>query len=126
MNRLVGFAFQEEFVCLAKANGFSAARVAGQHAFDAVVAGKRVQCKRKDFSENGKVRIAKGQHKYTADAWDVLALSFRGQLFIVPAKTLLRGEWLSTVVYPHKLSNFVDRWDVFNKGVECEQQRQLF
>jgi len=124
VNRLVGFAFEDEFVRMAQANGYSAVRVHGNYAFDAVVAGKRVQCKRKNFAEHGKVRIAKGQHKYGADDWDVLALSFRDTLFLVPAKILVHGEWLRTTVYPHRLSLFENKWDVFMESVAREHQRE--
>lgn len=115
MSRDRGFAFESDFVQRAQQRGYKAHRVSGHRPHDAVVAGLRVQCKSKEFDEHGRVRIAKGQHKYSQGDWDVLALDFRGTLYLIPENRLrASGGTLLTVIRPQKFRKWVDAWHVFD------------
>lgn len=126
MSRERGFAFEADFVRLAKARGHTAYRIKGHKPHDVVVDGMRVQCKSKEFDEDGRVRIAKGQHKYRQGDWDVLALDFRGTLYLIPERLLCtRQGTLLTVIRPWEFRNWVDAWHVFSGGlVELQAQQQ--
>jgi len=131
--RSFGFAFEEAFVADAKARGLTACRVPGVGAFDAVVNGYRVQCKRKEFADrdSGRVRIAKGQHRYKRGEWDVLALLFRDNLYLIPESLLVGGETLTTKITPWRYDAYRDAWEVFDgeapAGAEpVEHQATLF
>ena len=122
MSRRQGFAFEREFVSLALSRGYEASRVPGLHTYDAFVAGKRVQCKDKQFDEEGRVRIARGQHRYRHGAWDVLALRWRGELYLIP-EALLRSaaSTLLTVIRPDKFRKWIDKWEVFGEAGEGKE-----
>lgn len=129
MSREQGFAFESEFVQRAKHHGHKAFRVTGHRPHDVVVDGVRVQCKSKQFDENGRVRIAKGQKKYKRGDWDVLALDYRGTLYLIP-ETLLRTPrgTLLTVIKPTSFRKWVDAWHVFQgkQAPESLRQQDLF
>ena len=128
MSRERGFAFESSFVQRANDRGYKARRVDGHKPHDAVVAGMRVQCKSKEFDEHGRVRIAKGQHKYKRGDWDVLALEFRGTLYLIPESRLrTRGGTLLTVIRPRLYRQWIDAWHVFD-GQEgnCAPEQVLF
>jgi hypothetical protein len=122
VSRRQGFAFEEEFVSLAVSRGYGAYRVPGLHTYDAFVAGKRVQCKDKQFDEDGRVRIARGQHRYHHGAWDILALRWRGELYLIP-EGLLRSaaSTLLTVIRPDNFRNWIDAWAVFGEPGQGER-----
>jgi hypothetical protein len=131
--REYGFEFEEAFVVDAKARGLTACRIRGVAAFDAVVNGYRVQCKRKEFADRdgGGVRIAKGQHRYLRGEWDVLALLFRDMLYLIPEAILIRGETLATKIVPWRYDAYRDAWGIFDgeapAGAEpVEHQATLF
>ena len=130
--RSFGFAFEEAFVADAKARGLTACRIPGISPFDAMVNGYRVQCKRIDYSRrNGSVRISKSQHRYRRGEWDVLALLFRDNLYLIPESLLVRGETLTTKITPWRYDAYRDAWEVFNgeapAGAEpVEHQAMLF
>lgn len=115
MSRERGFAFESDFVKLAAARGHKAFRVKGHKPHDVVVNGVRVQCKTKQFDEQGRVRIAKGQKKYRRGDWDVLALDFRGTLYLIPESLLrtARGTLL-TVIRPRLFKKWIDAWQLFS------------
>lgn len=122
--RDIGGKFEREFVALAHKKGYRAKEVTGHKPHDAVVSGVRVQCKEKQFHEQGRVRIAKGQKKYRVGDWDVLALRFRGTLYLIPERYLrMPGGTMKTVIKPSLFRRFIDAWVVFD-GVErqCEEQ----
>lgn len=125
MSRERGFAFESDFVRQARDRGHKAFRVRGHRPHDVVVDGLRVQCKSKQFDEQGRVRVAKGQHKYKRGDWDVLALDYRGTLYLIPERLLRtpRGTLL-TVIRPRFFKRWVDAWHVFDgsKAVLSEQQ----
>ena len=127
-----GFEFEEAFVSDAKARGLTACRIPGVGAFDAVVNGYRVQCKRKEFTDRGNVRIAKGQHRYRRGEWDVLALLFRDTLYLIPEPLLcINGETLRTTIMPWRYDAYRDNWGIFDNeapaGAEpVEHQATLF
>lgn len=127
MSRVQGFAFEKEFVAMAQARGYKARRIHGQRPHDAVVGSKRVQCKDKRFDEQGRVRIARGQHKYKRGAWDVLALRWNGDLYLIPESLLhSTGGTLLTKICPRSFRKWIDAWHVFD-GVELiEEQPRLF
>jgi len=130
--RSFGFAFEEAFVADAKARGLTACRIPGISPFDAVVNGYRVQCKRIDYSRrNGIVRISKSQHRYRRGEWDVLALLFRDNLYLIPESLLVRGEMLTKEIAPWRYDAYRDAWGIFDNeapaGAEpVEHQATLF
>lgn len=127
MSREAGFRWENEFVETARSHGLSARRIYGQKTFDAVVGSVRVQCKEKQFHEHGRVRIAKGQKKYRAGDWDVLALRFLGEKFFIPAHALLMpGGTLKTVIRPAMFAKYKDAWSVFDGYEFAEDERLLF
>lgn len=128
MSRERGFAFESDFVRRAEERGYKAYRVGGHNPHDAVVGGLRVQCKSKEFDEQGRVRIAKGQHKYRRGDWDVLALDFRGTLYLIPEDRLRsRGGTLLTVIRPRLYRQWIDAWRVFDGiAVSHDPQQSLF
>jgi len=114
LSRERGFAFESDFVCQASERGHRAFRVKGQKPHDVVVDGVRVQCKSKQFDEQGRVRIAKGQKKYRRGDWDVLALDFRGTLYLIPESILRTSKGtLLTVIRPRLFRKWIDAWEVF-------------
>lgn len=126
MSRERGFAFESDFVRRASDRGHKAFRVKGHKPHDVVVDGVRVQCKSKQFDEQGRVRIAKGQKKYRRGDWDVLALDFRGTLYLIP-ETLLRTSrgTLLTVIRPRFFRRWIEAWHVFSgKPLRQENQQQ--
>ena len=126
MSRERGFAFESDFVRRANDRGHKAFRVKGHKPHDVVVDGVRVQCKSKQFDEQGRVRIAKGQKKYRRGDWDVLALDFRGTLYLIP-ETLLRTSrgTLLTVIRPRFFRRWIEAWQVFSgKPLRQENQQQ--
>ncbi len=123
MSRDRGFAFENEFVSLAKQRGFKARRVHGHKPHDALVGSLRVQCKDKLFDDKGRVRIARGQHRYAREAWDVLALRWKGDLYLIPEPLLRRGLTLLTVIRPQFFRRWINAWHVFDGSpVEMEQK----
>jgi hypothetical protein len=127
MSRERGFAFERDFVSMALARGYSARRIHGHKPHDAVVSGKRVQCKDKVFDEQGRVRIAKGQHKYKQGAWDVLALRWNGVLYLIPERLLRRqGGTMVTVIRPRLFRKWIDAWHVFDGVAASAEQPTLF
>lgn len=115
MSRERGFAFESSFVQRAKERGLNARLISGHKPHDAVVAGLRVQCKSKEFDEEGRVRIAKGQHRYKQGDWDVLALDFKGTLYLIPESRLrTSGTTLKTVIRPRFFKKWIDAWHVFD------------
>jgi hypothetical protein len=127
MSRVQGFAFEKEFVSMAKSRGLKARRVQGQRAHDALVESKRVQCKDKRFDEQGRVRIARGQHKYKRGAWDVLALRWKGDLYLIPERFLRAyGGTLLTVIRPRFFRKWINAWHVFDGATQADDQATLF
>jgi len=129
MSRERGFAFESDFVRRANDRGHRAFRVKGHKPHDVLVDGVRVQCKSKQFVDHGRVRIAKGQKKYRRGDWDVLALDFRGTLFLIP-ETLLRTSrgTLLTVIRPRFFRRWIEAWQVFSGKAlqQHDQQQTLF
>ena len=116
MSRERGFALESDFVRRAQIRGHKAHRVDGHKPHDVVVDGVRVQCKSKQFDEQGRVRIAKGQKKYRRGDWDVLALDFRGTLYLIPEPVLRTpGGTLLTVIRPCTFRRWIDAWHVFSQ-----------
>jgi hypothetical protein len=114
LSRNQGFAFEFEFVVMARSRGYKARRIAGCMPHDVVVASKRVQCKHKLFDENGRVGIARGQKKYRLGDFDVLALLWKGVLYLIPADSLKSsGETLLTKIKPQSFHDWIDAWHVF-------------
>lgn len=129
MSRERGFAFETDFVSQAHGRGHRAYRVKGHRPHDVVVDGVRVQCKSKVFDEHGRVRIAKGQKKYKWGDWDVLALEFRGTLYLIPEQLLRTAKGtLLTVIRPSRFRRWVDAWQVFSGDQlrNVERQQGLF
>lgn len=129
MSRERGFAFESDFVRRATLRGHKAHRVCGHKPHDVVVDGVRVQCKSKQFDEQGRVRIAKGQKKYRRGDWDVLALDFRGTLYLIPEPILrTKSGTLLTVIRPRFFRRWIDAWQVFSHGGArvSEPQKTLF
>lgn len=127
MSRERGFKFEREFVAMAKSRGYKARRVAGHRPHDALVGSKRVQCKDKSFDDHGRVRIARGQHKYTRGDWDVLALRWNGELYLIPEQLLRStGTTLLTVIKPRVFRKWVDAWQVFDGTPIVDEQTLLF
>jgi hypothetical protein len=127
MSRERGFAFEREFVCMAQARGHNARRILGHKPHDAVVGGKRVQCKDKVFDEQGRVRIAKGQHKYKQGSWDVLALRWNGVLYLIPERLLRsKGGTMLTVIRPRFFRKWINAWHVFDVATVPLEQQTLF
>lgn len=127
MSRERGFAFEREFVDMARANGYAARRIYGHKPHDAVVGTKRVQCKDKLFHEHGRVRIARGQHKYKQGSWDVLALRFQGVLYLIPERLLRSGGGtMLTVIKPGSFRRWIDAWHVFDGEPALVDQPTLF
>lgn len=125
MSREVGFQWENEFVALAQARGFAARRIYGQKTYDVCVGASRVQCKHKLFHEYGRVRVAKGQKRYRVGDWDILALCFAGQLFLIPSHELVMpGGTLKTVIRPSHFQKYKDAWVIF-EGYEFAADEQL-
>jgi len=86
-----------------------------------------VQCKDKSFDDNGRVRIARGQHKYKRGDWDVLALRWKGDLYLIPEQLLRStGSTLLTVIKPLAFCKWVDAWNVFDGDPIVNEQPLLF
>jgi hypothetical protein len=127
MSRERGFAFEREFVEMANSRGYRAKRIPGHRQHDAVVGSVRVQCKDKFFDEQGRVRIARGQHKYKRGAWDILALRWKGELYLIPEQVLrAAGNTLLTVIRPRLFRKWIDAWHVFDGKPITPEQRTLF
>ena len=127
MSRERGFAFEREFVAMAKDRGYIARRIPGHKPHDAVVGSSRVQCKDKLFDEHGRVRIAKGQRKYRQGSWDVLALRWKGVLYLIPERLLRsKGGFMLTVIRPRLFKKWIDAWQVFENGQQQVDQPTLF
>lgn len=127
MSRERGFKFEREFVAIAKSHGYKARRVDGHRPHDAVVGSKRVQCKDKSFDDHGRVRIARGQHKYKRGDWDVLALRWNGDLYLIPEQLLRStGSTLLTVIKPRAFRKWIDAWSVFDGAPIADDQPLLF
>ena len=125
--RDIGRKFEEEFVRIANCNGYSARQIHGHKPHDAVVSGLRVQCKDKAFHEQGRVRIAKGQKRYRHGDWDVLALRFEGNLYLIPEHRLrMPGGTMKTVIRPRFFTRFIDAWSVFDGAERQHEERMLF
>lgn len=125
--RDIGSRFESDFVRMASARGYAARKIVGHKPHDAVVAGLRVQCKEKAFHEHGQVRIAKGQKKYRHGEWDVLALRFLGDLYLIPEHLLRRpGGTLRTTLQPRYWAKFIDAWHVFDGAERQAEERMLF
>ena len=125
MSREIGLGWEDEFVSLAKRRGLAAFRVYGQMPHDAVVSGLKIQCKTKEFHEQGRVRIAKGQHKYRTGDWDILALRFTGTLYLMPEHLLrMPGGTYKTVIKPVEFRRYIDAWSLFD-GHEFQQDEQM-
>lgn len=128
--REFGFQWERELVALAVSRGY-ACRLAGKlRSYDVLLNGKKVQCKRKDYEDPcGGVRVAKGQNKYKAHEYDVLALNFRGRMFFIPSTSLVMPTGtLATKIYLRKFLRYENNWSVFD-GKSCEhveQQRTMF
>lgn len=125
--------WERDFVALAQESGYSARRVSGDRAHDAVVNGLKVQCKSITYERKGTVRIGKsygkGTRRYRRSDFDVLALNFRGTVFLIPAASACGVEqrWPQSI----RLSRnwrYRNKWDVFDRGTQIpvEHQRSLF
>jgi hypothetical protein len=125
--RDIGSKFEAEFVAMANRNGYSAKQIHGSKPHDAVVSGLRVQCKEKAFHEQGRVRIAKGQKRYRHGDWDVLALRFQGNLYLIPEYRLrMPGGTIKTVIRPRFFTRFIEAWSVFDGAERQQEERMLF
>jgi len=127
MSRERGFNFEREFVALAKSYGYRSRRVDGHRPYDAVVGSKRVQCKEKSFDDHGRVRVARGQHKYKRGDWDVLALRWKGDIYLIPEQFLRStGSTLLTVIKPLAFRKWIDAWSVFDGAPIVDEQQLIF
>jgi hypothetical protein len=127
MSRERGFRFEKEFVDMARRRGHKAWRVSGHKPHDAVVSFRRVQCKDKTYDDCGRVRIARGQNKYRRGDWEVLALRWGGDLYLIPERLLgTTHGTLLTVIRPENFSSWIDAWHVFEEVPSTVQQMQLF
>jgi hypothetical protein len=125
--RDIGSKFEAEFVAMAISHGYSAKQIHGSKPHDAVVSGLRVQCKEKSFHEQGRVRIAKGQKRYRHGDWDVLALRFQDNLYLIPSHRLrMPGGTIKTVIRPRFFTRFIDAWSVFDGAERQHEERMLF
>jgi Holliday junction resolvase len=127
MSRERGFQFEREFVAMAQGRGYKARRIPGHKQHDAVVGAKTVQCKDKEFDEQGRVRIARGQKKYKRGAWDVLALRWKGDLYLIPEQLLrTAGGTLLTVIRPRFFKRWINAWHVFDGQAITAKEPLLF
>lgn len=127
--RKFGFEWEVAFVELATHRGYEARRAEKLLSYDAVVNGKKVQCKRKEYEDPcGGVRVAKGQKRYALTDYDVLALNFRERMFFIPSVALVMPSGtLATKIYLRKLLEYEDNWDVFRGPcVLLDAQMKLF
>jgi Holliday junction resolvase len=127
MSRERGFEFEKEFVNMARVRGCKAWRVGGHKAHDAVVSTKRVQCKDRVYDDRGRVRIARGQNKYRVGDWDVLALRWGGNLYLIPERLLrTKNRTILTVIRPSHFRGWIDAWHVFDGAPTPVEQMFLF
>lgn len=127
--REFGFEWEVEFVSLARQRGYQAQRAAKLLAHDAVVNGMTVQCKRRNYEDPcGGVRVARGQKRYAASDYDVMALNFRGRAFFIPSRVLVMPSGaLATKIYLRKLLCYENNWEVFRgPGRSFDPQMSLF
>ena len=127
-----GDLWEQEFVLLARTNGYTARRVGGDRPHDAVINGLKVQCKSVSYERRGVVRIGKsygkGTRRYRRTDFDILALNFRGKRFFIPAASLCCGQdthWPQSVRLV-RYWRYCDNWKVFSEaGGECGSLQQM-
>lgn len=100
--------------------------------------GYRVQCKKTEYVDSskngvyGRIRISRGSGcsasgNYLADAFDIFAISFERQCFIVPVAEVgfIDGR-IKRRFSVAALPRFKDNWGVFTGQGATSQQMELF
>lgn len=128
--REFGFEWERQLIEMATSRGYRAVRAEKLREYDVVINGLKVQCKRKNYQDPcGGVRVAKGQKRYAAGDYDILALNFQGRLFFIPSHALqMPGGTMTTKLRLHKVLQYEDKWGVFSEAGVCEvsDQRTLW
>ena len=126
-----GDLWEQEFVLLARTNGYTARKVSGDRPHDAIVNGLKVQCKNVSYERDGVVRIGKsygkGTRRYRRTDFDILALNFRGKRFFIPAASLCGQDtrWPQSVRLA-RYWRYCDNWEVFSDaGAERDSLHQM-
>ena len=126
-----GHAWEKVFVDECKSRGFCCVDVSSQQKkYDAIVNGKRVQCKfigkgRTDIGPRGRNR--EGVRKYHQRDFDILAVAKEtfAKRFLIPSAELADCDgWLSTTFHSH-FWYWKEKWEVFEVE-ECERNDMLF
>jgi hypothetical protein len=109
-----GHAFEKLFCQMAKDRGFAVYRPRSVVLYDAVVQGKKVQCKNK-MSPSRRVMLRKGK-PYKQSDFDVLALNVAGRLLLIPVAKLLNdyGTVMTDLHDVYRFISYENKWSVFN------------
>lgn len=114
-----GHAFEKLFCQMARDKGFAVYRPRSVVLYDAVVHGKKVQCKNK-MSASRRVMLRKGK-PYKQTDFDILALNVAGRLLLIPVAKLLNdhGTVMTDLHDVYRFIAYENRWSVFDSsGVE--------
>jgi hypothetical protein len=90
--------------------------------FDCYVNGMKVQCKQRSITKSGTTRLrlrpsrSNRMEAYLVGDFDVLAMRFNSQIFIVPADAMRHdnGETLKNEFSPSKYMTYLEDWSVLD------------
>jgi hypothetical protein len=131
-----GLVWETRFMRLAKKKGYSVSPAERHDSkYDCIVNGLRVQCKNRKRQPTGKVQLRHAARwsggertkSYGRDEFDILALRYDKQAYIIPATELRSGDgkFLLNTFCPDKFSHFVDGWGAFSGPVGNHRPAQM-
>lgn len=128
----IGTDYERWIVEEARRRGMPASVCSGQYPHDAVICGLRVQCKTKSHCKRDGVEIRNSRGSYRVGDWDVLALRYDGDDYLIPAEVLANHKTgtLRNRLWPYRFAGFIDAWHVFDSSDQehpvIEKQMQMF
>lgn len=131
-----GKEWERDFAELCKQRGFRVTMSSPTCEYDMLCNGFRVQCKKTEFVDQcgnfGRIRLSRGSgcsaaNNYNADAFDVFAIWFDSQCFIVPVSEVgCSNGKMKRRFSVGALPRFKDNWGFFAGQGATSQQMELF